>query len=210
MTTDSCWHVLLLAIVLGWLVWAWQLLLASHHAGVTTQVERLLKPRTPVDCPACRKQRLDQTATALSRLPVTPWREHKSRRGAMGRIATQGFACPNHMCKYYRVTDAQVHALVGNGTHGKCESIVNLIYRQGLWLADSTHQRMSRGCLGGIERIRPPFARPLSCSRPRTVPDARHDTVVLPQDDDGGKSGHESDRVPPEIVAHDLVISIGA
>jgi transposase-like protein/IS1 family transposase len=126
MTTHSCWHVLSLAVVLSWLVWAWQQLLASHHAAVTAQVERLLKPRTPVDCPACRKQRLDQTAPAPSRLPVTPWRERKSRRGAPKRIATQGFACPNRTCKYYRVTDAQVHALVGNGTHGKCERIQTL------------------------------------------------------------------------------------
>jgi transposase-like protein/IS1 family transposase len=123
MTTDSCWHVLLLALVLGWLVWAWQQLLASQHAAVTAQIQRLLKPRTPDDCPACRKQRLDQTATTLSRLPVTPWRERKSRRGAPKRIATQGFACPNRTCWFYRVTDAQVHALVGNGTHGKCERI---------------------------------------------------------------------------------------
>jgi len=127
MTTDSCWHVLLLAVVLGWLVWAWQQqLLASHHAAVTAQVQRLLKPRTPDDCPACRKQPLDQTATAPSLPPVTPWRERKSRRGAMGRIATQPFACPNRTCRYYRVTDAQVHALLGDGTHAKCERIQTL------------------------------------------------------------------------------------
>ncbi len=101
MTTDSCWLVLLLAVVLGWLIWAWtQQLLASHPATVTAQVERLLKPRTSADCPACRKQRLDQTAAAPFRPQVTPWRECKSRRGAPKRIATHAFACPNRTCRY--------------------------------------------------------------------------------------------------------------
>ena len=83
--------------------------------------------------------------------------------------------------------------------------IVNLICRQGVGLARSTHARMIRGCLGGIERIRPPIARPLSCSRLQTVPDARHDTVVQEDDDDQNKNVHESDCVPPEIDVHVLV-----
>jgi IS1 family transposase len=55
--------------------------------------------------------------------PPLPWREQKSRRGAPKRINTQGFACPNRMCAYYRITDPQVHALVGDGAHGQCERI---------------------------------------------------------------------------------------
>jgi IS1 family transposase len=47
----------------------------------------------------------------------------KSRRGAPKRIATQGFACPHPAWAYYRVTDAQIHALVGDGTHGKTDRI---------------------------------------------------------------------------------------
>lgn len=50
---------------------------------------------------------------------VRPWREQKSRRGAKKRIDTQGLACLNPDCAYYGVTDAQVHALVGNGKRGK-------------------------------------------------------------------------------------------
>jgi IS1 family transposase len=57
---------------------------------------------------------------------VRPWRERKSRRGAPKRIATHGFACPNRTCDYYRITDAQVHALVGDGSDGKCERIQSL------------------------------------------------------------------------------------
>jgi IS1 family transposase len=44
----------------------------------------------------------------------------------MGRILTQGFACPNRTCLYYQITDAQIHALVGDGTHGQCERIQTL------------------------------------------------------------------------------------
>jgi transposase-like protein/IS1 family transposase len=56
-------------------------------------------------------------------LPVRPWREVKSRRGAPKRVSTQGFACPNHKCPYSGITDAHVHALVGDGTHGHAERI---------------------------------------------------------------------------------------
>jgi IS1 family transposase len=52
-----------------------------------------------------------------------PWRELKSRRGAPKRIATDGFACPNPACDYFRLTDAEVHALVGDGRHGTYERI---------------------------------------------------------------------------------------
>ena len=78
-------------------------------------VQRLLKPRTPEDCPACHRQ-LARSPHAPGRLaPVAPWRERKSRRGAPKRIATDGFACPNHACDYCGITDVAIHALVADG-----------------------------------------------------------------------------------------------
>ena len=56
-------------------------------------------------------------------LPVRPWREVKSRRGAPKRVNTEGFACPNQQCPYSGITDAHIHALVGDGTHGHAERI---------------------------------------------------------------------------------------
>jgi len=47
----------------------------------------------------------------------------KSRRGAPKRVNTQGFACPNHKCPYFGITDAHIHALVGDGKHGHAERI---------------------------------------------------------------------------------------
>jgi hypothetical protein len=39
------------------------------------------------------------------------------------RVMTEGFACPNGACQYDGITDAQVHALVGDGKHGQAEQI---------------------------------------------------------------------------------------
>jgi hypothetical protein len=55
-----------------------------------------------------------------------PWREVKSRRGAPKRVNTEGFACPNRQCTYYRITEAHMHALVGDGKHGQAERIQTL------------------------------------------------------------------------------------
>jgi len=47
----------------------------------------------------------------------------KSRRGAPKRVNTEGYACPNPQCRYFGNTDAHMHALVGDGKHGRAEQI---------------------------------------------------------------------------------------
>jgi transposase-like protein len=47
----------------------------------------------------------------------------KSRREAPKRIHTEGFACPHRECPYFGITDAHIHALVGDGKHGYAERI---------------------------------------------------------------------------------------
>jgi IS1 family transposase len=125
MLTDTDWFVLLLMIALLWLAWPRQSFV-SPHAGVTARVQRLLKPRTPDDCPICRQQAAPPTETGTPRPSIIPWRERKSRRGRPKRINTHGFACPNRTCMYYRITDAHVHALVGDGVDGTSEPIQTL------------------------------------------------------------------------------------
>jgi transposase-like protein len=96
------------------------------HLGAKTvhpMVQRLLKPRSPHDCPACRLSSPISAVGAPASLHVRPWCEIKSRRGAPKRITTQGFACPNRECPYFGITDADVHALVGDGKHGQAERI---------------------------------------------------------------------------------------
>ena len=123
MRGDSC--ALIVVLILG----ALALICLAHRQrqqpadrGAAT-LERLLKPRTPDDCPACRQQLVLPPAARPPAPPVRPWREVKSRRGAPKRIATDGFACPNPACAYYRIADAAIHALVGDGTHGRVERI---------------------------------------------------------------------------------------
>jgi transposase-like protein len=98
--------------------------LAHRRVGkVHPVVHRLLKPRTPHDCPACCHSSTISPVAGPTPLPVQPWCEVKSRRGVHKRIDTQGFACPNHQCLYFGNTEAHVHALVGDGKHGRLERI---------------------------------------------------------------------------------------
>jgi hypothetical protein len=90
-------------------------------AKVRTTLPRLLKPRTPDDCHACRLASTPSPSAGSAPLPVRPCSEMKSRRGAPKRISTEGFACPNGQCSYFGNTNAREHALVGDGKHGKAE-----------------------------------------------------------------------------------------
>ncbi len=92
-------------------------------AKVSTSLHRLLKPRTPDDCPACRLASTPSLGEGPVPAPVRPWHEVKSRRGAPKRIPTEGFACPNPHCTYFGITEAHIHALVGDGKHGQAEQI---------------------------------------------------------------------------------------
>ncbi|MDQ5853857.1 MAG: hypothetical protein M3380_17685 [Chloroflexota bacterium] len=124
MATDICWLISLFLVGLTWLVGLWYRRQSQGGpAAVQATVHRLLRPRTPDDCPACRQEPPPRTVGGPTRPPPVPWRKRTSRRGAPKRIATEGYACPRPTCAYYRITDAQIHALVGDGIHGKGERI---------------------------------------------------------------------------------------
>ena len=95
----------------------------SRGRAIHSITHRLLKPRTPLDCPACRLASTPSPGARPVPQPVRPWREMKSRRGAPKRLNTAGFACPNQQCLYFGITDADIHALVGDGKHGQAERI---------------------------------------------------------------------------------------
>ena len=92
-------------------------------AARRTPIRRLLKPRSPHDCPACRLSSTLSSVVEPAPPAVRPWREVKSRRGAPKRVNTEGFACPNRQCLYSGIIDADIHALVGDGKHGHTERI---------------------------------------------------------------------------------------
>jgi IS1 family transposase len=125
MAGDICALIIVLLLGVLWLIIrrAGRYHAQLNHASVTTIRQRLLKPRTPGDCPACRRQRALPPAAPVPPPAIRPWSEFKSRRGAPKRITTDGFACLNPACTYFRNTDAAVHALVGDGTHGTHERI---------------------------------------------------------------------------------------
>ena len=115
---------LLLCLVLPWrLCWLHLRPSSSRSRAKRSTLHRLLKPRCPDDCPTCRLASTPSAVVEPVPLPVRPWREVKSRRGAPKRIPTDGFACPNPQCLYFGITDAQFHALVGDGKHGQAERI---------------------------------------------------------------------------------------
>jgi IS1 family transposase len=112
---------LILSLVLLWCFCRLNLQPSHSPAGKRRPlVHRLLKPRTPLDCPICR---LNSSSGGPTSAPVRPWPEVKSRRGAPKRIPTEGFACPNQQCLYFGITDSHIHALVGDGKHGRTEPI---------------------------------------------------------------------------------------
>jgi transposase-like protein len=114
----------LLSLVLLWrLDWFHVRSSSSRGEAKRTTVQRLLKPRSPDDCPACRLTSTPSSGKGPAPLPVRPWREVKSQRGAPKRVNTHGYACPNQKCLYFGKTDAHVHALVGDGEHGQAERI---------------------------------------------------------------------------------------
>jgi transposase-like protein/IS1 family transposase len=84
---------------------------------------RRLRPRSPLDCPACCLASSSVPRQEPTRVPVRPWREVKSRRGAPKRVHTEGVACPNRACSYYGISEVQVHAVVSDGSYGKMERI---------------------------------------------------------------------------------------
>ncbi len=96
---------------------------SSRGAAKRSTLHRLLQPRCPDDCPACRLASTPASAGGPAPAPVRPWGKVKSRRGAPKRIPTSGFACPNQQCVYFDITDAHIHALVGDGKHGRAEQI---------------------------------------------------------------------------------------
>jgi len=116
--------VLLFSVVrLCFLCWPHHGPVRLTAAKVRSTLPRLLKPRSPADCPACRHVSPPSSGAGQAPEAVRPWSEVKSRRGAPKRIDTEGFACPNRQCSYFGKTDTRVHALVGDGKHGRAEHI---------------------------------------------------------------------------------------
>lgn len=83
---------------------------------------RLLRPRTSEDCQLCR----GAVTSLVNARTVIPYAQRKSPRGRKKTLNTYGYACPNTDCLYFQITDANLHALIGYGHHGRHEPIRDL------------------------------------------------------------------------------------
>jgi hypothetical protein len=127
MGCDASW--LILAFLVGWTLLKLQKtkLKCPHKPNqveilsAKAKLPRPLKPRSADDCPLCRRAKTKPLKPSHEGPTVRSWRELKSPRGRSKRIPTEGFACANRLCEYFAITDAQLHALVGDGKHGKIE-----------------------------------------------------------------------------------------
>ena len=82
---------LILCLALLWyLCWFPLRLSSSSRKAKRSTLYHLLKPRSPDDCPACRLASTASSAGEPTPVPVSPWCEVKSRRGAPKRIDTAG------------------------------------------------------------------------------------------------------------------------
>ena len=121
-------HGFLFFVILLCLAWLWHLYWLHHNplhskaAAKRTTVQRLLKPRTPRDCPACR----------LSSTLAIGWgrRLFLCAPGARSKVAgspetdkTEGFACPNPQCPTSASQMPSFTRLFGDGKHGSAERI---------------------------------------------------------------------------------------
>ena len=125
---DRIW---LLLLVLGLLFWdlhrlylhrAFRRWLKSWRSPARPPKPWVMKTKSELDCPFCRAEEGHPEAEPSGPHPL-PWSQCKKRGGRKKQIPTQGFFCPNPKCKYYGITDEGVHALVGDGVHGKRETI---------------------------------------------------------------------------------------
>jgi transposase-like protein len=122
--------IILLAVILAW-EFNWFLksrrfrnFIVRLKPPVSPPKPKVMKPKSEKDCPFCvaEKATRNHRVESCTHLPI-PWRQRKGRGGRKKRISTQGYACPNPSCDYYRIIDEQIHALIGYGGHGKGENI---------------------------------------------------------------------------------------
>lgn len=98
--------------MLWWLILEWRER-QREDTEIEEKARRELKPRSPRQCMECRWERIVK-AIAGGEAP-RPWREVKSKRGRPKTHDSEGQACMDPTCPYYKITSADVHALRWDG-----------------------------------------------------------------------------------------------
>jgi hypothetical protein len=99
----------------------------AKQSGSKSPKSQMMRPKTEKDCPQCRTMADGLGSFSRCNHSPLPWRQVKSPRGKKKTIRTQNYFCSNEVCAYYLITDQAIHALVGNGKHGKYEDIQDLL-----------------------------------------------------------------------------------
>ncbi len=84
---------------------SWQARLPRHYA------------KSEEACPHCQAKA--QVTVKRLQTEGVPYVQIKSRRGRRKGLNTEGYACPNPECAYFRIRDAGRHALAGYGKDGQ-------------------------------------------------------------------------------------------
>jgi hypothetical protein len=115
--------ILILPVEIFRLVWRYWLprLLEKKKKDKHPRKPPILRPKSERDCWFCREDQGKWTA-AKRELPES-WQLRKGRGGPKKKVVTEGYFCPNKACEYYGITEENIHALVGYGTHGAHEVI---------------------------------------------------------------------------------------
>ncbi len=110
--------------MLVWLCQFWKLWQSKGWKIEPAKKLRQLRARTPHDCPYCRQKHASRCERVVRQRELPgPWSEVKSTRGHKKEIVTEGHACRNPECAYRGIRNQDLHALIGYGSHGKCERI---------------------------------------------------------------------------------------
>jgi transposase-like protein len=114
---------LLLSLALLWRLDWFHLRPSSSGGANRTTRNRLLKPRTPDDCPACRLASTPLSGGGPAPADVASLARGQKPAGCTQAREHRGFRLSHPQCPYSGITDAHVHALVGDGKHGHVERI---------------------------------------------------------------------------------------
>lgn len=109
---------------IAWLIIAWRCLLPLQgRPAVPPKLPRLLKPRTPLDGPACCPSRPCPTLPAPVRAPVRPWCEIKSAAARPKGSPHRALPVPCPPARLIRSLTRRCMRLLGDGSHGKGDRI---------------------------------------------------------------------------------------
>lgn len=121
------WIILILGITLLRMLWRqYRRRLRRWWKQTKDQLPRHWQPKSLADCPLCCAEMEQTPEQALEVEFPEAYAESKTRRGRKKTVQTEGYACPDVDCKYYRVTEAARHALVGHGKLGENKDIQRL------------------------------------------------------------------------------------